>query len=48
VVATDDDAGAGLNFDLSGGVAPGLYLLEVRGYSASTTGAYDLAIQASR
>lgn len=48
VVATDDDAGAGLNFDLSGGVVPGLYLLEVRGYSASTTGAYDLAIQASR
>lgn len=48
VVAVDDDAGPGLNFDLSAGVNPGVYLLQVRGYSASVAGAYDLSVQASR
>jgi hypothetical protein len=48
VLATDDDAGPSLNFSLTRAVSPGIYLLEVRGYSATTTGAYDLDLQATR
>ena len=47
VVAENDDANpsASYNFGLSAAVAPGTYYLEVRGYSSSTTGAYDLVVE---
>ena len=48
VLASDDDAGANLNFSLAKSLAPGLYLVEVRGYSSSTSGSYSLSLTASR
>ncbi len=48
LIVSNDDSGASYNFKLSASVAPGIYLLEVRGYSTSTAGAYDLEITASR
>jgi len=48
VITSNDDSGPSLNFSLAASVAPGLYLLEVRGYSTSTTGSYDLDLTASR
>ncbi|MEZ4318872.1 MAG: serine protease [Myxococcota bacterium] len=46
VVDQNDDT-TGLNFAVSAEVAPGVYFLEVRGYSGTTAGAYDLSITAA-
>jgi len=49
IIAQNDDANASVsyNFGLGANVQPGTYFLEVRGYSGSTTGAYELIIDAS-
>ncbi|MDE0660809.1 MAG: S8 family serine peptidase [Gammaproteobacteria bacterium] len=39
---TDDDDGSGTNFEMERELEAGTYFLEVRGFSASTTGSYRL------
>lgn len=48
VLASNDDSNGSLNFGLSARVAPGLYLLEVRGYSSSISGSYGVVFTATR
>lgn len=43
---TDDDGGAGTNFEIERDVDAGTYYVEVRGFSSSTTGAYELEVSA--
>ena len=42
LVGEDDNSGTGTNFRIAVNVAPGLYILEVEGQTAQTTGAYTL------
>ena len=44
---TDDDGGAGANFEIERDVDAGTYYVEVRGVSTSTTGTYQLEVSAS-
>jgi len=41
---TDDDGGAGTNFEIERDVDAGTYYVEVRGFSSSTTGTYQLDV----
>ena len=41
---TDDDDGAGLNFEIEREVAAGTYYVEIRGTSPTTTGGYELHV----
>ncbi|MCY4656537.1 MAG: pre-peptidase C-terminal domain-containing protein [Gammaproteobacteria bacterium] len=43
-LATDDDDGTGSNFKIEQTVDAGNYYIEVRGYSANTTGSYTLKV----
>ncbi|MCY3821539.1 MAG: S8 family serine peptidase [Gammaproteobacteria bacterium] len=43
---TDDDGGAGTNFEIERDVDVGTYYVEVRGFSSSTTGTYQLEVSA--
>ena len=45
VLNGDDDDGEGRNFRVSAAVEPGTYYIRVRGFDASSTGAYTLTIQ---
>jgi hypothetical protein len=47
VIAQNDDENPSVsyNFGFSTAVQPGVYYLEVRGYSTSTSGAYDLVVE---
>jgi len=47
LLATDDDSGPSLNFKIAGSIPTGLYLVEVRGYDANTSGDYTLSVKAS-
>ena len=44
-LATNDDGGSGANFEIEAGVSAGVHYVEVRGYSAATTGPYTLSIE---
>ena len=41
---TDDDSGAGSNFEIERAVQAGTYYIEVRGFGSSTTGSYELVV----
>ena len=41
----DDDGGNGANFRIEGDLEPGTYYVEVRGFSSSTTGSYEVAVR---
>ena len=43
-LVTNDDGGSGSNFQVSAAVGAGTYYVKVRGYSGSTTGAYQLHV----
>ena len=43
---TDDDGGAGTNFEIERDVDAGTYYVEVRGFSSTTTGTYELDVSA--
>jgi secreted trypsin-like serine protease len=43
-ISTDDDTGEGMNFRIAFDATAGSYFVEVRGYSTSVTGAYQLRI----
>ena len=45
VLHENDDGGEGYNFRVSAAVEPGTYYIRVRGFDASSTGAYTLTIQ---
>ena len=45
VLNENDDGGEGYNFRVSAAVEPGTYYIGVRGFDASSTGAYTLTIQ---
>ena len=45
VLKANDDGGEGHNFHVSAAVEPGTYYIRVRGFDASSTGAYTLTIQ---
>ncbi len=44
---TDDNGGSGANFRIEEDLDPGTYYVEVRGFSPSTTGTYELVLGAS-
>ncbi len=44
-IAFDDDRGEGLNFRISGSIAPGIYFVSVRHFSSSGTGTYTLHVE---
>ena len=46
-LATDDDSGTNLNCRIEATEDAGEYVIEVRGYSGSTTGRYELSVGAS-
>lgn len=46
-LATDDDSGTNLNCRIEATEDAGEYFIEVRGYSGSTTGRYELSVGAS-
>ncbi|MDE0063038.1 MAG: S8 family serine peptidase [Gammaproteobacteria bacterium] len=41
----NDDGGSGVNFRIEGDLQPGTYYVEVRGFSPSTTGAYQVVVR---
>lgn len=47
LLASDDDGGASYNFRIAGSISTGVYLVEVKGYDANTSGAYTLSVKGS-
>ncbi len=41
----NDDGGSGSNFKIEGDLEPGTYFVEVRGFSSSTTGTYEVVVR---